>query len=217
MNTLEKNVTAVLFGTFLTVVSYWAGLKFNWITELNWLEVFSVYTSYVCTILCVLQSRTNYIWGVVSVIALSVLFYESKLYSSMVLNIYLIPTLAWGWFRWRSDADTRPVTFVGWGWWPVYLGITVSVWYTLVQISTYMGATLPVNDSFILAGSILAQFLLDQKKIENWAVWAVINVVAIKTYMDAGLALVAFQYVFFLLNTAWGAFAWRNSMKVSYA
>lgn len=217
MSTLEKNITSVILGLILTAFSYWVGLKYNWIKELNWLEVFSVYTSYVCTILCVLQSRTNYIWGIASVIALSVLFFQSALYSSMVLNIYLIPTLIWGWFRWRSDEEPRPVTFVGKFWWPVYLLITVSVWYTLVQISTYMGATLPVNDSFILAASILAQFLLDQKKIENWAVWAVINVVAIKTYMDAGLALVAFQYVFFLLNTAWGAFAWRNSMKVSYA
>lgn len=217
MSTIEKNIFSLILGTILTAVTYWIGLKYNWITELNWLEIFSVHTSYVCTILCVLQSRTNYIWGVISVIALSVLFYQSKLYSSMVLNIYLIPTLAWGWYRWRSDADTRPVTFVGMKWWPVYLLITVSVWYTLVQISTYMGAVQAPMDSFILAASILAQFLLDQKKIENWAVWVVINVVAIKTYMDAGLALVAFQYVFFLLNTAWGAFAWRNSMKVSYA
>lgn len=216
MNTLEKNIVSVVGGTVLTAVSYWAGLKYQWITELNWLEIFSVYTSYVCTILCVLQSRTNYIWGVISVIALSFLFYQSKLYSSMVLNIYLIPTLVWGWFRWRSDADPRPVTFVGLGWWPVYLFVTVAVWWTLVQISTAMGAALAVNDSFILAASILAQFLLDQKKLENWAVWGIINVVAIRTYMEAGLALVAFQYVFFLLNAVWGVFAWRNSMKVSH-
>ena len=210
MSTLEKNIVAIVAGAILTAVSYWIGLRFNWITELNWLEIFSVYTSYACTILCVLQSRTNYIWGVVSVVALSFLFYQSGLYSSMVLNIYLIPTLIWGWFRWRSDAEPRPVTFVGALWWPVYLLITLSVWWTLVQISSYMGATLPVNDSFILAASILAQFLLDQKKLENWIVWAIINVVAIKTYQEAGLALVAFQYVFFLLNTVWGFVMWNK-------
>jgi nicotinamide mononucleotide transporter len=211
--TLEKNIFSIVLGTVLTVLSYGIGMKFNWITELNWLEVFSVYTSYVCTILCVLQSRTNYIWGVVSVIALSVLFYQSNLYSSMVLNIYLIPTLIWGWFRWRSDEEPRPVTFVGKFWWPVYLFVTVSVWYVLIQISEYMGAVQAPMDSFILAASILAQFLLDQKKLENWIVWAIINVVAIKNYMDAGLALVAFQYVFFLLNTVWGFVMWNKTRK----
>jgi nicotinamide mononucleotide transporter len=217
MNTLMKNVHSIVYGTILTAVSYIVALQFNWITELNYLEVFAVFTSYVCTILCVMQSRTNYVWGVISVAALSVLFFQSELYSSMVLNLYLIPTLIWGWFRWRRDEITRPVTFVGMYWWPVYLFLTLSLWYTLVQISTAMGATLPVNDSFILAASILAQFLLDQKKIETWVVWFTVNVVAIKTYSDAGLALVAFQYVFFLVNTMIGGYAWYKSMKVKNA
>ena len=213
MNTLEKNIFSIGLGSVLTAISYVTALHFGWITELNYLEVFAVVTSYVCTILCVLQSRSNYLWGAVTVTAYSLLFYQSSLYSSMVLNLYLFPTLLWGWYRWQSDADPRPVTFVKNLWWPVYLVFTGAVWWILVQVTTHMGAALATGDSFILASSILAQFLLDQKKIENWAVWAIVNVVSIKVYHDAGLTLVVFQYIFFLANTAWGAFAWRNSMK----
>lgn len=213
MNTLQKNALAIVLGGILTAISYMTAMHFNWITEVNNLEVFAVVTSYVCTILCVLQTRSNYLWGAVTVAAYSVLFYQSSLYSSMVLNIYLFPTLLWGWYRWQSDEEPRPVTFVKPVWWPVYLFLTVAVWWTLVQVTSYMGASLAGGDSFILAASILAQFLLDQKKLENWAVWAVVNVVAIMVYNEAGLTLVVFQYVFFLANTLWGAYAWRKSMK----
>ena len=66
----------------------------------------------------------------------------------------------------------------------------------------------------VLAGTLLAQFLLDNKKLENWIVWAVVNVFAIYTYATSGLPLVAFQYVFFLANTAYGYVSWRRSWRV---
>lgn len=199
--------------TVLTAVSYGVGLQFKFIDSVNWLEAASVWTSYVCTYLCVVQSRSNYIFGVISVILLSLLFYQSQLYSSMVLNIYLIPTLIWGWFRWGRDDNTRPVMFVEMKWWPVYLAVTAVVWFALVKTTEYMGAVQAPMDSFILAASILAQFLLDQKKIENWGVWFIINVVAIYLYYKTGLFVVAIQYIFFLMNTVWAAIEWRKTME----
>ena len=187
-------------------------MKAGWITEINWLEVFSVFTSYSCTYLCVVQSRWNYPIGAISTAALTLLFFQSGLYSSAALNAYLVPTLIWGWFRWRPDHDTRPVTTVKNYWWAAYLGLTALVWLILNYIATQLGATLAAADSFILAGSILAQFLLDQKKLETWFFWAIVNVVAIVTYWNAGLTLVAFQFMFFLANTAYGYFMWKRTM-----
>jgi nicotinamide mononucleotide transporter len=211
---LNKVLVSIALGIVLTAISYGAGLYFQWIDSVNWLEAFAVFTSYSCTYLCVVQSRINYIFGVISVAALSLLFYQTGLYSSMVLNLYLIPTLIWGWFRWGRDDMTRPVKFVEWQWWPVYIGLAGAVWYALITISTYMGAVQAPTDSFILAASVLAQFLLDQKKIENWGIWAIINVVAIYTYWNSGLVIVALQYVFFLMNVFWGLYDWRKSMLV---
>lgn len=210
---IKLNLEATGLGLALTAISYITGLQLGWIDSVNWLEAFAVFTSFACTYLCVMQSRTNYIWAVISVAAYSLLFWQSGLYASMVLNVYLIPTVIWGWYRWKPDTDTRPVRFVELRWWPVYLGLAAWVWYAMTQLSTYFGGSLAATDSFILAASILAQFLLDQKKVENWAVWGIVNVVAIKVYLDAGLTIVAFQYMFFLANTLWGTWAWYRSMR----
>lgn len=211
----NKFVESIFVAIGLTNLSYAVAMYQNWITELNWLEVFSVATSYSCAYLCVKESRWNYPIGAISVAALSILFYQQSLFSSMALNIYLIPTLIWGWFRWGHDNNTRPVTNLKFDKWLLaYGGFTVLAYLSSTWIAMKLGGSMTGLDAFILVGSILAQFLLDNKKIETWYVWAMVNVVAIYTYFNAELYLVAFQFIFFLANTVYGWWSWNKSKKM---
>jgi nicotinamide mononucleotide transporter len=200
----------------LTSLSYLVGFAMGWITELNGLEVFAVFTSYSCTYLCVVQSRWNYPMGLVTTVAYSVLFWQQGLLASAALNVYLPFALLYGWFRWGPDGRPLPVRHLDVNWWLLgYVGFTAGTYLILLLILRYFGTTLPAADTAILIGSIVAQFLLDNKRIETWAVWAVVNVLAIVTYWQAGLPLVALQYVFFLGNTVYGYACWWESMKIA--
>lgn len=205
---------SIVVGILLTGLSYLTGILFNWITfeSLNWLEVFAVFTSYSCTYLCVKERRINYPVGVLSTAAYALLFFQSGLVASAILNIYLVPTLVYGWFRWRKDTNTRPVMHVAPRMIAVYLAVSLVGYAGAVAIGQLLSGVLTWTDSIILAGTILAQFLLDNKKLETWIVWAIVNVFAIYTYTSSGLPLVAFQYVFFLANTAYGYISWKRSM-----
>jgi nicotinamide mononucleotide transporter len=216
----NRNVTnrqdlldSVLIGLVLTTLSYAVGLYFRWETHLNWLEVFAVFTSYVSTYLCVKERRFNYPAGAVSTAAYTVLFLHSHLYASAVLNFYLTPTLVYGWVRWRKDRVTRPVQHVSLKWIPAYALVTVVGYVVAARISHALGGTMAWTDATILAGSILAQFLLDNKKLENWIVWAVVDVIATYEYFATHLYLVGFQYIFFLLNAFYGYYVWHRSMN----
>jgi len=200
-------------GAVLTALSYVVALLAGWITTLNWLEVFAVFTSYSSTYLCVKERRANYPIGAISTAAFAILFLQSGLLSSAILNIYLTPTLLYGWLRWRKDAKTRPITHVELKWVPVYLLVAILGYTGAALISQALGGAMAWTDAMILAATILAQFLLDNKKLENWGVWALVNVFAIYTYATAGLALAAFQYVFFLINTVYGFIIWRRSKR----
>lgn len=202
-------------GALLTALSYMVGLLAGWVTTFNWLEVFAVFTSYSSTYLCVKERRANYPIGAVSTAAYAILFMQSGLLSSAILNIYLTPTLIYGWLRWRKDTNTRRITHVELKWIPVYLLVAGLGYAGAAMISQALGGAMAWTDAMILAGTILAQFLLDNKKLENWAVWALVNVFAIYTYATAGLALAAFQYVFFLANTVYGYVIWRRSKLTS--
>lgn len=204
-------IESVIIGIVLTGLSYLCGILFGWISAINWLEIFAVFTSYSCTYLCITQRRINYPIGAISSAAYAYLFMQSGLISSAILNAYLVPTLIYGWIRWRKDDNTRPVTHIQLRWLPVYLLVTGVGYLGATLISQQFGGAMAWTDSLILASTILAQFLLDNKKLENWIVWAVVNVFAIYTYSTIGLPLVAFQYVLFLANTVYGYIIWKRS------
>lgn len=204
---LESLAVAAVLTTLSYIVGLWAG----WLQTLNWLEVFAVFTSYAATYLCVVERRINYPIGAISSAAYAYLFIENGLFASALLNAYLVPTLVYGWFRWRKDVNTRPVTRVSLKMIPVYLGIAGLGYTGAALLSQQFGGAMAWTDSVILAATILAQFLLDNKKLENWIVWAIVNVFAIYTYATTGLPLVAFQYVFFLSNTIYGFYMWNRS------
>lgn len=203
---------AIAVAIFFTGLSYLVALAAGWINDVNYLELFAVFTSYASTYLCVVQKRLNYVFGAISTLAYGILFMQSGLVASMILNFYLAPALVYGWFRWKSDTQTRPVTHVAPKWLPVYLILTIGFYIGAVALSSAFGGAFAPLDSVILIGTILAQFLLDNKKIETWMVWAVVNVAAIYLYFTSGLPLAGFQYIFFLLNTVYGYIQWRKTL-----
>lgn len=207
-------IFAILIGIVLTGLSYLVATGAGWITEVNPLEAFAVFTSYGSTWLCVKQRRFNYVFGAISTAAYALLFFQYGLIASALLNAYLAPALVYGWFRWRRDSVTRPVTWVSAEpkWIPVYLLVTAAAYGGAVWLITAVGGQLAFLDAGILALTILAQFLLDNKRIETWIIWALVNVLAIYVYFTSGLPLVGFQYIFFLVNTGIGFWQWKRSM-----
>lgn len=209
--TATNVVQGIIVGLVLTALSYWIGLEAGWITSLNLLEAFAVFTSYVCTFLCVLERRINYPIGAVSTVAYCVLFLHAGLAASMAINAFLSVYLIYGWLRWKSDDNTLPITKMSVPDWLVTTAVAGVGYLVVVFLASHFGGTLAWTDSVILVGTILAQFMMDNKKIANWLIWAVVNVFAIYTYFHAGLALAGFQYIFFLANTAYGYYMWRNN------
>lgn len=206
-------IEGTIIGVVLTALSYYVGIKAGWEAKLNWLEVFAVFTSYLCTWLCNTERRINYPIGAISTASLCVLFWRQGLLASAVLNAYLTPSLLYGWIRWKKDRETRSVRHLGLKWIPAYALATAAAYFGAVEILHHFGAKILILDAIVLVGSILAQFMLDNKILENWWVWFVVDVVAIIDYFQAGLYLVAFQFVFFLANCLVGWFYWNKSRK----
>lgn len=212
---MKDILISLVVAAVLTAFSYAIGLHFDWIKDIPWLELLSVFMSYSCTYLCVRESKWNFPMGIISVTLLGFLFYDLKLYSSMVLSLYLVPVLVVGWWKWNNNGVQLPVTNITFRSWKAAAFILLSgaTYLVLWLITDYMGATLSATDSAILLLSIVAQYLLTIKKIETWFVWILVNNLAIYTYFNAGAYLVGIQYLFFLANTMYGYHSWNRSMK----
>ena len=217
--TMKYIIESAVLAIVLTALSYVVGLQAGWITELNWLEVFAVLTSYSCTWLCTRQSRWNYPVGVVTTAAYSLLFWQWGMTALAIFNLYLVVSLAYGWFRWGADTKTRRVTRIPKVWYIAYglVGLAILALFLYAnQLFNPTGITeLNPIDVGLAVASGVAQLMLDNKKLENWTVWALINIVSIPFFMYSGLTLVAFQYVFFLANTVIGHVQWKRTMETA--
>lgn len=206
-------IQGTVIATALTALSYVVALQADWITKVDWLEAFAVFTSYVCTFLCVMERRINYPIGAASTAAYCVLFYRFDLNASMAINAFLTVYLIYGWIRWRSDDNTLPITRMSLRDWGFTLAVTAVGYLAVVGLSRAFGGALVWTDSVILVGTLLAQFMMDNKKLENWLVWAAMNCFAIYTYFNSGLHLVGFQYIAFLLNAIWALHVWSVNYR----
>lgn len=217
--TIRYILESIVLAVILTALSYFLGIQFGWITELNWLEVFAVATSYSCTWLFTRQSRWSYPIGIVTTAAYSLLFYQWGLPALAIFNLYLVFSLIYGWFRWGPDKNSRPVTKIEPKWYLGYgvLGLAILGLFLMINLMLNPAGISALNpiDVGLAVASGVAQFMLDNKKLENWMLWAATNVVSIPFFLSQGLTLVAFQYIFFLVNTVIAYFEWKKTMTAS--
>ena len=219
---------SIFIGLLITSLSYFVGFMFDWVTpeNFNLLEAFAVLTSYSCTIMFVWQKRMAYLMGVITTAAYSILFYQYEWYALSLFNLYLVGSLAYGWYRWGPDDKTIEVTNLDAKSYPLYGLFTLSIVLLFLGIHSLMNYLngLPVEfsslnpiDVGLAAASGTAQLLLDNKKITNWFVWIAVNIVSIPFFFIGGAYIVAFQYVFFLGNAVYGYISWNNNRNLANA
>lgn len=208
-------LTGSLIGFGLTILSYFVAHIAGWINieDINHLEAFAVWTSYLCTWLCVKQTRLNYPIGIVTTFAYSILFWQFGLTALAIFNLYLVFSLTYGYIVWGSDENTKPVTYSGPLSYLGYIFVAAAIYFILVIIHGILGQEIGVIDIWLSVASGVAQFLLDRKKIENWIIWIGVNIFSIGLYFNTGLYIVAFQYAFFLANAFYGYYSWKKTMK----
>jgi nicotinamide mononucleotide transporter len=85
----------------------------------------------------------------------------------------------------------------------------VAIAYGLL-LHRFTNAYSPFLDSLILVFSVLGQFLLMDRRIENWWCWLLVNSIAVPLYAVRGLRLTAFLYAIFLVNAVVSLRRWKH-------
>jgi nicotinamide mononucleotide transporter len=160
--------------------------------------------------------------GLVQVTVSAWVFYGAKLYSDAILQVFFFVIQTYGWWHWVKGGRTRqgrlPVTrmrvraVIGWS---VAGAVCTVVWGETMRRTT--DAALPHWDAFILVFSLLAQWWQARKRLECWAGWMVVNVVAVAVYWAKDLHLYAGLYGIFFAMAVAGHMAWQKSLTAQPA
>lgn len=201
-------------GIGLTVASYLLAVFAGWISaeNVNWFEVGATVLNYGSFYLCVQQRRLYYLIGVAGYVLFVVVYLQSNLLASAALSIYLSFALIVGYFMWGRDSASLPVTRLSWRWLPVYVAVTFAAYLGAVALFSALGGSFTFWDSAILIFTLLAQFMLDRKKIGTWYVWGAVNVIGVVLYFNSELYFIALQQLLFGLANIYGWWEWRKSL-----
>lgn len=210
---VTQAAVAATLGVVLTALSYAVAYLMQWDVTFSWLDALAVGTSYACTWLCVVQSRLNYLIGAISVALYSVLFWYANLNALAIFNLYLVGSLIYGWFRWGRDSNPRRVRSLSFDWWTLgYAGIGGVIAVVCVVVNYWYPGTFATMDIIITALSGMAQMMLDNKRLQTWYVWFVVNILSMYLFFQYGLYIVLLQYVMFTVNVFIGYVSWKRSM-----
>ncbi|MEP2668426.1 MAG: nicotinamide riboside transporter PnuC [Cyclobacteriaceae bacterium] len=180
-----------------------------------------------------LAARAN-IWswpiGLINVTLFFFLFFQVQLYPDMFLQVFFFITNIMGWWRWahpRPEEEDKkhelrisfmPIkqlmlfSFIGvLG--TLLMGAFASRLHELFPIVFNQPSAFPYLDSFVTVMSIVATYLMIQKKVECWVIWIVVDVVATGLYFAKGIKFVGIEYLLFCFLAAFGLWKWMKEYK----
>jgi nicotinamide mononucleotide transporter len=79
-------------------------------------------------------------------------------------------------------------------------------------LARFTDAALPYVDSATASTSLVAQWMMTRKILENWAVWVAVDVVYIGMFIYKGLYLTTLLYTVFLVLAIMGYVQWKRSL-----
>lgn len=184
---------------------------------MNQLEWVAAALGVVNVTLVVRRSVWNYPFGLAMVSLYFFVFFEAKLYSDALLQIFFFVVNLYGWRNWvnakRASGEVPVGTLT-----PreriVWAGATaaISVMWGLFM-ARFTDAAAPMIDAGIAGASIAAQILMARRKIENWMLWILVDVVAIGLFWSRDLFYTSGLYALFLLLSVAGLIVWRRALR----
>lgn len=151
--------------------------------------------------------------GIIGCAIFAYVFYEVKLYADVTLQGFFILTSILGWYRWLHGhaGGELPVRFskpgLLAGWTALALASAFGYGWLLYR---FTDAYAPFLDSILLVFSVLGQFLMMERRVENWWSWLLVNTIAVPLYASRGLYLTSVLYAAYWVNAIVALVRWRR-------
>jgi nicotinamide mononucleotide transporter len=165
--------------------------------------------------------------GIASVVLYMVLFYQIRLYSDTIEQIYYLGASVYGWWVWNnSPKNDGRVTDVKYSntkdliMWATFTGmISIVFGYFMGRVHLFLpvifpeAASFPYLDAITTIMSFSAMWLMAKKKIESWIYWIVVDFIGIWLYFVKDVKFLSVLYVVLLIMAFNGLRMWQTSFQ----
>jgi nicotinamide mononucleotide transporter len=166
-----------------------------------------------------LNTRQN-VWawflGIVNAILYAAVFWQVKLYADMGLQGYYFLTSIYGWWMWKyggQNHDGIRVTYTPLKLYPVFglIFITTTILWGFL-LGHFTDASLSYADSALTIASLIGQWMLARKFLENWVIWIIADACYAAMYLYKSLHLTAILYTVFTVLAILGYVQWKRDI-----
>ena len=232
-----RRIVAIVLFALLSVALFVYSLNSGGKTE--WSEALGFITGALCVWMTVHENVWNFPVGIANSAFSVILFYNKALYADFGLSILYIVLGIQGCTLWlyggrrarvestaeievnppvqRPESETLVVTHAS------RRDLVTSVLIVLIGLPilnlylTKLNGSAPFMDALLTSMSVAAQLLLNRKRLENWLVWIVADVLYVGLFAVKGLYLYALLYAVFCGLAVSGYLTWRKSLVRSGA
>ncbi|MBI3947006.1 MAG: nicotinamide mononucleotide transporter [Armatimonadetes bacterium] len=212
----RKREPLTMRGIWLLMAVISAGLMAGaWRGVLRVDEVFGFITGAVCVLLVVRQNIWNFPVGIANNVFFILLFVRARLYGDMALQGVYIALALHGWHQWLYGGQARTALRVGRASLREGLALGAGGIAATAGMRVYfirLGDAAPFLDALTTVLSLVAQYLLNRKRVENWYVWITADVLYIGIYLARALCLTAALYLVFIGMCLMGLEAWKRAL-----
>lgn len=206
-----REVVAMAMGALLVLVPSHAGW---W--SIAPTEAWGFATGGVCVWLVVREHVANWPIGLANTVFFFVLFLHSRLYADMGLQVVYFALGAYGWWNWcRGGTAHTPLRIrrTSAAEWIVLAACVPLATIGMREVLLTVNGAAPFVDAVTTALSLAAQYLLCQKRLENWWFWLVADAIYVPLYLSRGLPLIALLYGVFFAMCLVGLRQWTRTLR----
>ncbi|HEV7425106.1 MAG TPA: nicotinamide riboside transporter PnuC [Thermoanaerobaculia bacterium] len=168
--------------------------------------------------LAVKENMWTWPTGIVAVLLTFVLYLHQLIYLNAWLQIVYFVLSIHGWYEWLHggvNKTERRISYASGRTWlvtmPAGLLLTAALFYLERRFAP--AGSLPFWDALTTAFSIVGQYMLNMKIIENWIIWAIVDVMYVFMLIDQHLYYLAALNAFLFILCIKGFIDWRRTER----
>ncbi|AZA74705.1 nicotinamide riboside transporter PnuC [Chryseobacterium indoltheticum] len=184
--------------------------------QTTWQEWLGVFFSVFQVLLARKNNSNNYLFGIAGISLTLYVMIQSKLYAEFTLNLYYLVMSIYGWLYWKFgkrksettiSETTKNEKLITAG---IVLGTFAVFCFFLTN---FTDSDVPILDSLVSAFAWAGMWLMARRKIENWVLLNISNIIAIPLLIHKGLYLYAVLTAFLFIVAISGYLEWRKIIK----
>jgi nicotinamide mononucleotide transporter len=166
----------------------------------------------ISVVLCSQKKYAFYFWGILQLITIMIISYQTDLYGKLLENAFYLITLFVGMSIWKRDSNSNETKVRTMDW--IDYAIFGIIFLPLTSLTSYMlishyNPDQIALDTITTTIGMLAQVMLILRFREQWILWFILDVLCIALWAKDGNWCLMVQYIFWSINCIYGYFCWK--------